>query len=241
MRNWMIMVCWLVLATACDPCADCGKPITSNPGVEMVFINLDSLNTLNGLIATNQGEIKLRDNIILANSDSLSKLTDAINALEEQINAGNTALQAEKESYEQSFESLKANNTTVSDRRDSIRTVNTRYSAITKLIQSGSVQITNVTNRETGTVLTFTDSMTSFSLPLQITGGNTSYDLSIAGTTYSIGFEYELLETINEQRMALILARNIDTIAMSSSFDSLSIQCATSECLSNETTVYAYF
>ncbi|MEQ8471837.1 MAG: hypothetical protein RIC35_11655 [Marinoscillum sp.] len=238
-----ILLTWLVLMWACDPCEDCGQPLEYDPSVKMIFINQDSIVSIKDSILFNTDSIARIDTVRLSLADSVRTLTDTINALNLLISSGNTQYVAQKNRFVGISDSLDVVVDTLNIYKTRIRSLNTEMNKVISAINGGSIQLSEVLLVTNNINLFFEDSMKSFSLPLLIgevgSEQETSYRVIIVEDTFYISLQYSSYETVDAARVARIRTRNIDTV--SHSFDSLNINCRTADCLSDETTLTVYF
>lgn len=243
-KSIYIILAWLLLMWACDPCDDCGKPLVYDPSVTIVFINQDSIDLINDSIAINNDSIKRIDTARLQVADTLRTLSDTIDALDKLIASGSTEYEDDKERFEFQYDSIGVVSDTLDLHKSQVSKINSGLSSIITTIKKGSVQLSEVLLTTSETLIPFPDSMKTFKFPLLIgevgTSQETSYRIVIVDDTIYLSMVYSTYETVDAARVARIRARNIDTLNVSEK-DSLTINCRTDDCLSDETTFTIYF
>jgi len=218
---FFLAICFLF---ACDPCNECDVVIFE-PTVEMVFINQDSLNSLNDSIDNNLS----RDSI----------LTDSISFFSGEVNTLSSTLKELKDSGNNDtleiFNQILSLNTQITQWRvesDTISSKNSQMNAVISIINSGSVKLTALNYRETGGSLVLADdSATVFSLPISYDKSFLTYDLTIEGdSSYYVTIDFDLVEETDVRRNVLIKAENIRVVDTDfQAFDNCETNCTDSE------------
>ncbi|WP_258097698.1 hypothetical protein [Marinoscillum pacificum] len=240
-RYLVILGVWMLSAWGCDPCEDCGEPLVYDPSVKVVFINQDSINKVNVLVAFN-------DDSITKLTEWKSDLTDSINFLDDSLDALQILIDDGATEYQEAFDRITLFNDSLDVVRDSVtnytsyvKAENTELKSLITLMNSGKVQLTSVVLLNNGTELIYEDTMATFSLPLLLgTVGEyaqSNYEITIIDTVFNLDFSYITYETVNEARVASVRARDLDIL----NSDTVHVNCATTECISDETTVTVYF
>ncbi|MFY0606913.1 MAG: hypothetical protein JXR10_09360 [Cyclobacteriaceae bacterium] len=240
-QSLFIVFGWLILASSCDPCDDCGEPLSYDPTVQVKFINQDSANALNSLSSALNDSIDSTNSLITYYSDSIKVMQDSLEIIDTLVAAGLSEYIPVQSTFNERILEFETSVIAAQAIRILLDSIDDEYQATLSTINNGSVQLQNVTLLENGAVAVFEDSMTLFSLPLLFENGltQTTFEITIDGNKYNLSFAYERSESIDEYRRARITAFNLDTV--SHTFDSLTVSCATSQCISDETTVTAYF
>ncbi len=242
-RFLIILTVWVLIAVGCDPCADCGEPLVYDPTVRLVFINQDSISQLTDSVNKNKDSIKQLSTIKTTAVDSIRQLTDTINALQELIDDGSTEYQDELDRFTLISDSIGVVRDSVTSYSSQVTEINKTLNAIITVMNNGKVQLLEVILQNNGTELIYEDTMSAFALPLLLgtVGAYTesNYSIKIDQSFYEIGIGYETYEIINEARLARVRARATDITH--STFDSLNVNCRTTDCISDETTVTVYF
>jgi len=236
-----IFIFWLVITSACDPCRDCGKPLAFEPTVEMIFINQDSAARLAILRDSISDSLEISDSLVAYFSDSILILEDSVEALDLLIADGATDLVSIQTGFNSTINDFGIQVDLLNADIEIIDSIDNEYESTISLIENGNVQLQKVSLVENGSEAVFEDSASFFNLPLLIENGQTqtTFNIIIDEKAYEIGFDYQILESVSESRIVKVSAGNIDTIFHT--FDSLFIECISSDCISNETTVTAYF
>lgn len=230
---------WIWVAWGCDPCDDCGEPLRYDPVVRMVFINQDSAHSLSDSIALNTEQIAYQDSVRRVYQDSVAVLTDSLVTVDSLVEAGDNDFISVQEAFNSNIDTLKVMSDTLQSWSAQLTSVNRDLNSVVTTINNGLLSVQSVRLLENNAEVVFEDSMRQFGLPLLLAESRTSFQISIAGEQYSIAYTYDTYETVDAARRVQVKARNLDTVAHS--FDSLVINCRTEECISDETTVTAYF
>lgn len=234
---------WIFITYACDPCGDCGEPLYYDPTIRMVFINQDSASVLGDSIDLNKDSIKIYSNLRVELIDSAEGYSDSLVVLDSLVAAGETEYVDDQAMLTALIEDMEAQTEWLKVASETLTKINTALGKIVTTINNGSVQLQQVTLLESGMDLEYEDSMSSFRLPLllatELATNTTSYELTIGGEVYTIGFEYAPFETVDASRIVSVKARDFGVV--SHTFDSLEVTCRTSECISDEATLTVYF
>lgn len=237
---------WAILVWACDPCPDCGEALSYDPTVIMIFINQDSASKIEDSITVNTDSIDVLDSLDELIQDKIDSLTDIKNYLDSLIDAGNTDYEDELATIVAEIESYDDASDEISILSDSLSSINSTLDDILDVINSGMLQIQDAIVVDNGSHVDFDDddSLKKFPFPLLLPDNEgesyeTNYQIVITGDTFTIGFSYLTMETIDAERTVKLQAYNIDTLYHT--FDSLKIKCTTTECISDETTITVYF
>ncbi|WP_421895726.1 hypothetical protein [Marinoscillum sp.] len=237
-QSFYILIGWMIMAYACDPCADCGEPLRYDPTVKMVFINQDSAGVLNDSIQFNKDSITTNTALRKVNTDSSRVLQDSLLIVDTLVAAGKEEYVEVQTRFNQTIDSLTIVSDSLSSYSKQLTAINTELTKILTVINKGTVQLQQTSILETGAALIYEDSMSSFRLPLLLASSQTSYQITIDGIDYAIAFTYETFESIDKARVAKVSAGNL--AILSHSFDSLTLNCP-SDCISDDATVIVYF
>ena len=237
-QSFYIPLIWMISAYACDPCADCGKPLRYDPTVKMIFINKDSADILNDSIQFNKDSITTNTALRKINTDSVKVLQDSLIIVDTLVAAGKDEYIEVQNRFNQTIDSLTISSDSLVSYSKQIAAINTELTKVLTVINKGTVQLQQTSILENGVDLMYEDSMTSFRLPLLLASNQTSYRMTIDGTDYAIAFTYETFESIDKARVAKVSAGNF--AVLSHSFDSLTLNCP-SDCISDDATVTVYF
>lgn len=182
-----------------------------SPAVKATFINADSLQKLDLLIAGVNVQI--------------ATINDSTELLDELINNG------DQTDYSENFESL-------DDQKDSLNSIKSDYNSVKTVINSGLLFVNQITG-EGAEALTFEDSLTRYNLPLNVNTSFSELLVDIQGTIYSINFEYTR-DTIFTEGKIIIEAENLE-LTNATGFDSIYFFCDTLNCNSNEASATFFF
>lgn len=230
MNRILYILLLFILIVSCDPCDDCTS-ITYEPTVEMIFINADSLASIDSALV----EFSRIDSALTANIDSLTVLRDSLQIVVDSIaNGGN--LISEKMNLESLISERQSDSTIYADQNVGLDALATVLNTTRSTINSGLMLIESITLPETSASLHYTDSAASWRVPLSYQKAFSVYELLIDGTTYTIELDYENFTEVDEQRNVLIRAQDIQVI--NHSFDSLN---TCENCVDGEATITFYF
>jgi len=185
---------------------------TITPTVKAKFINGDSLQKVKTLITEINAEITAID--------------DSVAALETLIDEG------DETDYTENFLSL-------DEKRDELTTEKSSVTKIKTTIESGDVFIQKISGTGAIGEITFTDSSTSYSLPLNVNADISDFLIQINDTEYGVSLSYER-DTLLKEGFIAIEANQIKLIEFSA-FDSVKFPCDTLNCKSYEASATLYF
>lgn len=225
----------LVVFSACDPCDDCDT-VSSEPTIELVFINGDSLAILDSMIAVNTSSSDLLASEIATLNDTLAFLADSLTTITDSIANGGSLADAQA-SIEEAIQSFDQQRTTKSDEKVVFDEMIADMNSIRNVINSGLVLVDQIEVVETGNLLVFTDSATSYRLPLSFDQSFRQYAVTIGSNVNTIEVDYNLFQELDDERNVLTRARDI--IISNHSFDSLN--ACTTNCFDGEATFTFYF
>ncbi len=183
-----------------------------SPSVSAKFINADSLQKLNALIANIDQQVAL--------------IEDSTAALDTLISNG------DETDYSANFESL-------DNQEDSLKSVKSTYNSIKTTINSGLLLIDQITGNGAD-VLTFDgDSLTGYNLPLDVRSDFSELFIEIQGIEHSVNFSYTR-DTLLSEGSIIVEANNLN-ITNATGFDSVYFFCDTINCNSNEASATFFF
>jgi hypothetical protein len=236
---WIILI-WAGFITACDPCDDCGEPLIYDPYIKVVFYNQDSAVALEADLAVINDSIAVIDSLYDYGSDSLDILSDSLEVIDDLISNGDDTYKDVQSLFNNYIDSIAIVLQELDTLDKYIKIDRTGLNEILSDIEDGLVKPELITLKENGSTLTYEDSAAFFNLPILLNDDNqTTYEIIIAGETYELSIQYVKYETIDETRKVYIEIAETDTVYHT--FDSLNYTCKTSECISDEATIAAYF
>ena len=233
MNHPFIFLLILVLIGSCDPCSECSEPLVVEPTVEMIFINQDSIVAIDDSLSV----IAFNDSSLLANIDSLTLLNDSLTIILDSISNGGI-LETEKLSLESLILLRQADSALFATLNKDADSISTILIATKSTINEGFLLIEQIEIVESNGLITYSDSATSWDLPLLFDGNQTSYDLTISESVFSISLSYETFTEVSEEREITIRASDI-SILNTIGFDSL-INCETN-CVDGNASFTFYF
>ncbi len=184
----------------CQECDDCG-PGQQYPYVNLMFFNMDSL-------------VKVEN--------TLENLEDSLQTVNNRIQEGDT---------------------TLFDTRDNLQELISLYEESRENINLGKMKIDRVYGVNGQGPLYFRDSttrdtLTNFQFPLAMDRDQSAFEIHFQDQVNEIGFKYtRQVDQIGKD----IVIRVLNIQLLESTFDSVKINCKKSSCLSNETVVDVYF
>lgn len=217
-------------------CAEDQEVFFNDPSITVRFINADSLQKVNDSLGITNDSILVLNDTVNYFSDSLVILADSISVLNDSIENGRTEyeqtrddLQEIEADFTSSLELVNANSTLLSE-------VKSLLTSVVSTIESGDVLISSITNIQNNTAIGYTDSATSYKLPLSMTMDFSNIDIEIDGRVFPVEITYSREEVVDEKRRIRVLISNI--AIKDSGFDSVS--CKSLNC-ENELPIKFYF
>ncbi len=227
----------VLLIASCDPCDDCDA-IFFEPTISLVFIDQERLDLLQtertevqSIIDGLDGELDYIDSI-------LNYLNNRITELNIRIDAGED-LENEKGPAEDSVRNFTAQRESPQENKEDQESILDSLNTDISTINSGDIFVNSIEIIETGSVLSYPDSATSFSVPLSMDTSFLNYAVTIGDETNTFVVDYELFQEVDADRNVLIRARDIELMITNDSFDSL-VSCQ-ENCLDGQATFTLFF
>ncbi|MEQ6121251.1 hypothetical protein [Reichenbachiella sp. MALMAid0571] len=218
-------------------CAEDAEVFFNDPSLKIRFINADSLKKANDSLDITNSYIANVTEVITYLNSGLNVLEDSIDELNDSIDIGRTdyieirdALIEMESEFTSSLELMKENSTLLADLKSELTDV-------INTIESGDVQVTSITNVENNSVQTYSDSATTYNLPLSMNSNVSKFSIEIDGISYNLEVEYVKEQVVDEKRRIKIVVSDVNIISHNG-FDSTSCQSLNCE---NETSVKLYF
>lgn len=195
-----------VTLLSCDPCPDCGEPLTSEPTVEMIFINQDSIDLIDEELIV----LDSLDSSFIAINALLVDFRDSLNRIQDSIaNMLNEYLDEEADLLD-SIGELELDSIFLDELKiDSTVSV---LSTTRATINSGDILVNKVKFPEINDSLIYSDSTTSWNFPLSFEKTFTIYEVFIQDETLVIELDYETFTEIDVERNVRIRAENIQVV-----------------------------
>ncbi|WP_436516731.1 hypothetical protein [Ekhidna sp. To15] len=231
MKNCLSIFSLFLIIVACDPCDDCDS-ISFEPTVSFTFINQDSISSIDDSLAI----FAFNDSALSVNEDSLLVLRDSLNTVNESISNGGD-FTTEKMNLEQWIAERQVDSTFFATKNKDADSLSTVFNAAKTTINSGLLLVDQIEILGANNLITYTDSATTWNVPLSFDGSFTEYEVTIAGITETIELAYENIQEVDEQRNVLIRAENIRVV--NTPYDSL-INCE-ENCIDGEASFTFYF
>ena len=221
-------------------CTEEVEPFSNEPAVKLRFFNMDSLAKVNASI----GQIDTLTKYLNVDNNSLTSqlrvLGDSLSELNELIAGGREDLGEARASVENQVAIFTAQLTTVQYSLDSLSNERASLSKIVALINSGKTLLKKV---EAGDrTISFSDSATTFALPLNMNTETQVYYLEVGDRRDSLELAYSVEEELTERSYIKLVANNV-RLTGNHSYDSAAVYCQSlpDPCRSNETTINLYF
>ena len=232
MKQFIFIYTLLLLATSCDPCPDCGEPLASEPTVEMIFINQDSIHSIDLTI----NFLESQDSIFSLVKADLDGLRDSLQQIQDSLNIGRDEYEDEKASLldlieQEQQDSLFYENQEIGENTAILNTARST-------INSGLILVNRISLPETGSTTTFSDSAIAWNFPLSFREEFSVYDVLIHDENFTIELDYETFTEVDEERNIRVRAQNIRVID-TMGFDSLNI--CEENCIDGEASFTFYF
>lgn len=231
----------LLFLWGCSDCEECETEVSA-PRTSFVFINQTSLNNLNPQVETIEAtleQLASEASTFSAQLTTLDSLLDSLTAriTREEIEISQDSLDQINSTIEQLNGELTAN----SEQQALLNTDKSSLESTISTIESGAVLIDTIVNVATEEGLVFTDSASTFLLPLDPNFNEITYRFSIASQRYEVSLSYDLTQTLDARRKVRILAENIQYDSLTSTFDSVNIVSTESNNPHDATTVQCSF
>ena len=227
------------LFVACDECTDCATKITE-PRVEVMFINADSLAKLEALTTEiGQNQTSIQSDVELS-QEVISVLVDSLTRLEDGIDTGNTALIPTRDAVavELSLDSMEL--ALLTDSLTVLDSLSGLFASAKSTINSGSLLLERLTNTANGLSVGYTDSMSTYLVALDISNTSSDYEFVIDEVSYGLQLSHENGMEIDTRRNLIVTIESF--MVTNHDFDSIApSNCLTQNCLVNETTLICYF
>lgn len=178
------------------------------------------------------------DNNLLATQ--LRVLNDSLSELNELIAGGREDLGEAHASVENQVATFTTQQTAVQASLDSLGNERASLTKIVALINSGKTLLKKV--EAEGRSISFTDSATTFALPLNMNTETQVYYLEVGDRRDTLELAYTVEEELTERSFIKLVANNVQ-LTENHSYDSATVYCNSlpDPCRSNETTINLYF
>lgn len=238
--SFYIIIIWSFLTLSCDPCNECGEPLNYEPTVALTIINQDSIDALNNQISITNNTVSYYDSISLKLNNEIDSLGDELVRINDSIAAGITGYSDSLGLVEDALEELNLEFLPLELKLNELDSIVDLYNEVIKTINSGSILVEKVTVLNNGAEITYSDSMNVFNLPLLMDQSQTDYRIKILNKEFTLSLSYQTQETLDEARVFRVIATNI-LLEENYTFDTLIITCRDDICISNETSLTAYY
>lgn len=225
---------------ACDE----DELVSNDPTIAVVFYNIDSLLVVQStLVDLSDSLLKLEDTLMYF-SDSADIVTDNVLEVSLKITDGEVSL-------EPLLEELQTELFRLNELYSTFESIETIYSdsvafltAVSTSINNGEVVVSRITNRNNDKFITFsqdTDTADVWHLPLDMNSDISNLQLVLDEEIFELNLEYSRLIKTNEFGEVTIEVFGFSEEKITSTFDSLELNCETRECLDGEVSISVYF
>lgn len=226
-----------MLAWACTENDD--ELFMNDPIVDVQVFNIDSLVKVNDTLKVVTDSLSgLTDTLKILN-DSSTVLRDSVSALTVLIDGGQTDLEDQKTTLEGILSGFTTTITSLTKSDSILKVSSTHWTSVASTIESGRLLVSVITNAVNSRQITFTDSATVYNLPLSMTVDSSAFVLQVADMNFELTLGYERTQVLDEKERIEVEASGIKVLRHT--FDSTSVNCATSSCIDNATVVKLYF
>ncbi|WP_147407348.1 hypothetical protein [Reichenbachiella sp. MSK19-1] len=216
--------------------------VERDPTIDLVFYNIDSLVQVEDTLEIVADSIEVLTDTLTHFADSASVLTDSIAVLNQLISQGDDSLIATRDEL---LEERRLVNLDYAyfDQQDSIMNVSKKkWTSVQTTINSGDLLVSSITNKANNRTLYYTDSAIFWSVPLDMNSDFSLLSVEIDGEFYDLDiYRYSKNIVTDEYSNVLIETYGFDERNMTHTFDSLQLNCKTSDCFDFESSIYIYF
>ncbi|PIB34762.1 hypothetical protein BFP72_04760 [Reichenbachiella sp. 5M10] len=224
---------------ACDEEDD---SVVYDTGIDVVFYNMDSLSKVIVVTDSLSDSLKVLDDTVTYFADSASAVEDSLVVVRLLIQQGDTTLDSLLIELVDELVSINQ------DYRyffgiDSVLYIDYQeWLAVETKIENGNVQVLSITNNLNNQVVYYDDSATVWRIPLDMNSDLSDLTIEIGDKYYDLKIGYQRSIVTNEYGDVLVSSYGFDEQNIeSTSFDSLQLNCKTSDCVDIESSIYIYF
>lgn len=212
----------LLLLEACgDECEDC-EPAVVQPSIAALFINQDSLMTLNVQIDSLDSIIGLNQELLSETNAFINILVDSLTRLENGLDTGNTDLEDLVIRVEDQIDSSQTKTIEFDETIALLEEDVQDLGSIVTLIESGNILVSRMTNLDNQVVVNYEDSSTQWSFPVDLNVDLVRYEVVINENSYDVSIGYEREQDVNFRREVILRINNIEIINYSG-FDTVTL------------------
>lgn len=199
----------LGVISSCEDCEDCA-PVVTQPSLRAVFINQDSLMELNDSIDSIDISLNTTDSLLSETNSTINQFIDSLFNVEAGIDTGNTALEGIRDILADTIEVLELQSNEYQNQIDSYESKKKELNSIIRVINSGNVWIREITNLLTEASVTYEDSSTLWSLPVDLNQDSVKYQIRIDRQDYQVSIRYSRDQDVNVRRQVILSIENIE-------------------------------
>ncbi len=238
MRITLLFLISIWVLFSCRECDDC-EVFIGEPKVTMVFINQDSLTSIQSDLNHNQTLIDSLSESIVELELSQSILADSIISTQNAVDQGELGLESTLESLRSDFAVDSLSLISFDDTIQQLDSLNAVLQSVSSTINSGLLLVSEIRNTVSGYSISREDSLTVYTVPLDFNNATTSLEFVIHDEVYELNMAHENELSVDERTRVNVSMTEIEVI--SHTFQSISLQCNTNSCASNETVIICYF
>ncbi len=237
----VILVFWLLIATSCDPCDNCGEPLLFEPTVALVFINKDTLGKINITLENVSDSLDKTEASEGVASNELDSLENRLIIVNDSIDNGNSSYEEERTTLEDLIVTYLDSTNYYAELITKIDSVADYLTTKRSEVLKGFLRVDTLYINEQ--YLTYSDSFEIYDAPLLMNEESfTQFEVIIGDFKGEISFDYDLVEFVDATREIKLRAVNITPMESLVAWDSVGDPiCETEQCRDHETTLYLYF
>jgi len=221
---------------SCEKCTDCG-PLRREPGVQMKFINQDSLETILADLELSAATTNQIISDLISTDDLLGEINIELNTVAMQISAGVEGLIPLRDELQDKKDSLQSTFIELEAFREQVANEKIVLNKILETIQTGLVRIDSLLSLVDGNVLIFEpDSAVSFKFPLSVAADTSSFRVFIGEENFDLTLEYNRIYNEDEKSLIEVIINNL--MVKNHTFRMVELGCTN---CSNNASINAYF
>lgn len=242
MKNTVFFSLVLLISMAIYACEEEDDFVEDDPTIEVVFYNMDSLVQVEYILDSVSDSLDILTDTLIYFSDSADIVSDSVLIVSATSVDGNldeleAALQEELERLNVLYDEFEEDDSVMSASED-------YWTAVETAINNGEVVISRITNKINLESITYdqeTDTASAWNIPLDMNADMTSIELKLGDEVFELNVEYSRFISANEFGEVSFTAFGFSEDNITSTFDSLELDCNTTKCLDSEASISVYF
>ena len=236
---WLpILSTFLFVLFGCDNCEEC-ESVVSAPRTSFIFIDGEALQNLEDSLTVISDSLNTLNTEIDTLNEQINTFVDSLGVINSLLDSGRVELRDDSLALQEIIDVQTLVLDSLQQTADSLSSISSTVTANANEVASGLILLDTAQNLSNGNCLTFSDSAAVYSLPLETGSPETSYSFSITGNRYRVDLSYVTAQTLSIERELRVIAQELTVL--DHTFDSLTVFCTTTECISNETSLVCYF